>query len=95
MYNLSIIKATYCPLSEQLHDIALCEQFCDNFFEGCTEARLKQPCVMCPCINQLVDVGMCADACDYYEGDGKDEEFMMCSYVPSIIGHTLRSITND
>jgi len=45
---------------------------------------------MCPCINQLVDVGMCADACDYYEGDGKDEEFMMCSYVPSIIGHTLR-----
>jgi len=90
MYNLSIIKATYCPLSEQLHDIALCEQLCDNFYERCTNARLKQPCVMCPCINQLVDVGMCADACDYYEGDGKDEEFMMCSYVPSIIGHTLR-----
>jgi len=27
-----------------------------------------------------MDIGMCADACDYYEGDGKDEEFMMCSY---------------
>jgi hypothetical protein len=35
---------------------------------------------MCPAINKLMDIGMCADACDYYEGDGKDDEFMMCSY---------------
>ena len=83
MLNLLIIKATYCPLSDQLHSITLCEQLCDNFYEGCTEARLKQPCVMCPCINTLMDIGMCADACDYYEGDGKDEEFMMCSYNES------------
>jgi hypothetical protein len=27
-----------------------------------------------------MDIGSCADTCDYYEGDGKDEEFMMCSY---------------
>ena len=85
MYNLSIIKATYCPLSEQLHDIALCEQFCDNFFEGCTESRLKQNCVMCPCINTLMDIGMCADACDYYKCTGNEFEYMICSYVPSII----------
>ena len=38
---------------------------------------------MCPAINKLMSVGMCADACDYYEGDGKDEEFMMCSYNES------------
>lgn len=81
MLNLSIIKATYCPLSEQLHSVTLCEQLCDNFYEGCTEAQLKQSCVMCPVINRLMPVGMCADACDYYEGDGKDVEFMKCSFI--------------
>lgn len=81
MLNLSIIKATYCPLSEQLHSVTLCEQLCDNFYEGCTEAQLKQSCVMCPVINRLMPVGMCADACDYYEGDGKDVESMKCSFI--------------
>ena len=51
-----------------------------NFYEKCTESRLKQNCVMCPAINKLMDIGMCADNCDYYEGDGKDVEYMMCSY---------------
>ena len=84
LLKLPIIKATYCPLSEQLHSVTLCEQLCDNFYEGCTEAQLlKQSCVMCPVINRLMPVGMCADACDYYEGDGKDVEYMMCSYEES------------
>lgn len=83
MLNLSIIKAVYCPLSEQLHSVALCEQLCDHYYNGCIESRLKHPCVMCPVINRLMSVGMCADNCDYYEGDGKDEEFMMCSYNES------------
>lgn len=81
LLKLPIIKATYCPLSEQLHSVTLCEQLCDNFYEGCTEAQLKQSCVMCPVINRLMPVGMCADACDYYEGDGKDVEFMKCSFI--------------
>ena len=80
MLNLSIIKAVYCPLSEQLHSVALCEQLCDNFYEGCTEARLKHPCVMCPVINRLMPIGSCADECEWYEGDGRDVDFMRCGY---------------
>ncbi|MFA5434244.1 MAG: hypothetical protein WC319_15470 [Candidatus Paceibacterota bacterium] len=80
MLNLPIIQAVYCPLSDQLHDINLCEQLCDNYYIDCLQDKLIHQTVFCPIINQLMDIGMCADACDYYEGDGKDDEFMMCSY---------------
>jgi len=80
MIHIPIIKAVYCPLSDQLHSITLCEQLCDEYYEGCTSKLLQCYTVMCPCINKLVDIGSCADGCDYYESDGIEVEYMMCSY---------------
>lgn len=36
--------------------------------------------VICPMINRIVSVGDCADYCNYYEGDGRDDEGMECSF---------------
>jgi hypothetical protein len=40
----------------------------------------EQWVVRCPIDFSLTDVGTCADYCDYYEGDGKDEAGVPCSF---------------
>lgn len=90
MLNLPIIQAVYCPLSDQLHDINLCEQLCDNYYIDCLQDKLIHQTVFCPIINQLMDIGSCADNCDHYEGDGKDVEYMMCSKLGMTISQVYQ-----
>ncbi len=80
MIQLPIIQAVYCPLSKQLHSIALCEQLCDNYLDRCLSNKVVFQTVLCPAINRLMDVGCCADTCDHYEGNGKETDYMPCSY---------------
>ncbi len=90
MLNLPIVKAVYCPLSEQLHSISLCEQLCDNYYTGCLKDKFVYQTVLCPGIISLMDVGCCADNCDYYEGNGKEIDYMRCSYIKRTYGGPVK-----